>query len=225
MAALLIANTDMESVSFVGPYETDGDLFTLTDEASGLSIGFEITEEEDGYLLDAGDFGLLALVPTDIETATTLMLVLAEVTTEVEMIVPGGEDADGNGIEDDAEFEDGPMDETTQYLLDNAQAAYLGMTDTDEEVVFIATADIAALAVVGSDMESVSYVGPYTQDGSMATITDQANGLTLSFEVIEEGDGYVLDLGDLGMIGLAPTDAETAVEALLLVSEYTNAVA
>lgn len=62
---IVFANPDtLESGSFVGPatVSEDGEHITITDETSGLSLTFSVTEYgEDAWLLDMGDLGQAVL--------------------------------------------------------------------------------------------------------------------------------------------------------------------
>lgn len=139
---------------------------------------------------------------------------------------PVDEGASADGGETEGNYEDDPTYQGALYLYENATAAYIGVTDAGEDVVFIETEDMAALAIANADMQSMSFVGAYEVNDTFYTIYDDANGLEITFEIVEatEDGELVLDVGELGQIGLAPTDAETAVSALLLIAGFTDAV-
>lgn len=87
-------------------------------------------------------------------------------------------------------------------------------TDADDEYGIIIFAD-------NSNMTAASFVGPITYDGDYMTITDESNGLALTFTVAEIGDGILsLDMGNLGTVAVQAQVQEvvlnfirTAIEA------------
>lgn len=95
-----------------------------------------------------------------------------------------------------------------EYALDyNVIASWVdgGMIGNDESgspvVMGLDAANEYAILIFGdnSDMTAVSFVGPITYIGDYATITDEANGMTLTFTVTQINDITLqLDMGDIG---------------------------
>lgn len=111
---------------------------------------------------------------------------------------------------------------------------YYGITEAGEAVALVMTDDqtFAALAVANPDsMESVSFVGTMerleAEDGTIGyTITDEANGLALTFTADFADDGTaLLDLGDLGQMLVTPCDQSEAFDLLNSIDANTEAVA
>ena len=81
-------------------------------------------------------------------------------------------------------------------------------------VMAIDAANENAIIIFGdnSDMTAASFVGPITYDGDYATISDTANGMTLTFSVKSINDSTLsLDMGD---VGTAQISAATKEEVL-----------
>lgn len=124
-------------------------------------------------------------------------------------------------------YEDDPIYQAALYFLSNADGAYMGLTETNEDVVLIETGDTAALLVVdGNTMQSVSFIGPYEADGALFRITDEQSGIAIQYEVVEVRDDntMLLSAGDLGTFELAPADLKEAVTAMLVMSGITEPV-
>ena len=111
---------------------------------------------------------------------------------------------------------------------------FYGVTEGGETVAFVLNDDetLAALAVVDTEtMESVSFVGamePATfEDGTTGyTITDEANGLSLSFSCEFFDDGSVaLDLGDYGAMAIMGCEQSEAFDLLNAIDASTTAIA
>ena len=142
----------------------------------------------------------------------------------------GSASASGNESENSggsaSNYEDDPMYIAAKYLMENAEAAFMGATDSGDDIVFIETADMAAFIIANGEFQNVSFVGEYEEGDAAYVIYDDVSGLALSFEIIElyEDGSFVCDVGDIGHFGLSPTDVETAVFAMLLIAGLTDAV-
>lgn len=94
------------------------------------------------------------------------------------------------------------------YVLDYNQIAswvtggFVGVNEAGEAVIFgiDSNADNGIIIFANdSTMEAASFVGPITENGNYMTITDETNGLALTFGVTEVGDSALaLDLGEVG---------------------------
>ena len=108
--------------------------------------------------------------------------------------------------------------------------AFIGISDAGEGYYlgFDAEYTFAVLAVLDLDGNYVSFVGPLTEneDGSF-TITDEENGLSLTFGAANMEDGTIqLDLGEeLGMAYVAPCEMSELSEALNMIDAGGNSVA
>ena len=123
-------------------------------------------------------------------------------------------------------YENDPMYIAAKYLVENAEAAFMGVTDSGDDIVFIETADMAAFLIANGEFQNVSFVGEYEANDAGYAIYDGVSGLVLTFEIIElyEDGSIVCDVGDIGQFALSPTDVETAVFAMLLIAGLTDAV-
>ena len=128
-------------------------------------------------------------------------------------------------------------EEATADWNDLAEAfpiTYYGVTEAGETVAFVMTEDesFAALAVANTEtMQSVSFVGAMerieAEDGTIGyTITDETNGLALTFVAEFYEDGSVaLDLGDYGAMAIMPCENSDAYDLLNAIDAATIAVA
>lgn len=111
-----------------------------------------------------------------------------------------------------------------EYVLDyNAIAPWVdgGFIGNDESgapvVMALNQANDYAIIIFGdnSDMTAVSFVGPITFSGDYATITDETNGMALTFSVAEAGDGKLaLDMGDIGRAVITAATKESVLETI-----------
>lgn len=103
---------------------------------------------------------------------------------------------------------DSAASEETEFTLDyNTIAAwvdggFIGVDGSGSPVVMAlnATYDYAII-IFGdnSDMTAASFMGPITYTDTQATITDEANGMALTFGIEEiHDDTLALDMGDIG---------------------------
>jgi hypothetical protein len=85
-AAVAFVTPERESASFIGSFtKNDNGTFTVTDENNGLALTFSMSDGENGALvLDFGsEIGSMTLEPTDIDTATKVLVGIAAMTTPV----------------------------------------------------------------------------------------------------------------------------------------------
>lgn len=111
-----------------------------------------------------------------------------------------------------------------EYVLDyNAIAPWVdgGFIGNDESgapvVMALNQADDYAIIIFGdnSDMTAVSFVGPITFSGDYATITDETNGMALTFSVTEAGEGKLaLDMGGVGRAVITAAAKESVLETI-----------
>ena len=75
-----------------------------------------------------------------------------------------------------------------------------------------------------STMTAASFVGPITYTNEYMTISDETNGLALTFTVTEVGDGVLaLDMGELGTATVAAQVKETVLNFVkLAIDGYTH---
>ncbi|MEG2222762.1 MAG: hypothetical protein RRY95_08560 [Oscillospiraceae bacterium] len=119
-----------------------------------------------------------------------------------------------------APAEDAAEDEQLEFELDYdaiaswVDSGFIG-TDASGAPVVLALDATASQAIIifgnNDDMTAASVVGPITIDeaNSGATITDEVNGLALTFGMLKTDDSTIeLDMGDLGTatISIAPTE-------------------
>ena len=107
---------------------------------------------------------------------------------------------------------------------------YMGTTEAGEGVVFCTDENVtfAVLNIIDPETStSVSAVGEVTEEeNGYLTITDETSAYTLTFEVVDNGDGTLtLDMGDVGACTIEACEQSDAFEALAISDEYTTAVA
>lgn len=75
-----------------------------------------------------------------------------------------------------------------------------------------------------SDMTAASFAGAVTYAGDYATITDEANGMALTFSVAEVGDGTIaLDMGDIGSAVVTAATRENVLATIkIAIENYTH---
>lgn len=121
----------------------------------------------------------------------------------------------------------------TDYDPDNLRSlfveAYMGLTEDGAGVYYAGSADgsIALLMFLDADaMEHYVFVGPIVDNGGgSVTITDEEDGLTLTFSVTSFADGIVIDMGDeLGIATLGDADVDEVIDAMLEIENLTTAV-
>lgn len=120
-----------------------------------------------------------------------------------------------------------------EFVLDYSQLAswidggFVGTSTTGEAVIMATNADDTYGIIIfadDSDRTAASFVGPITYTDEYMTITDEANGLALTFAVSEVGDGVLaLDMGSNGVATVAAQVRETVLDFIRLAIEgYTH---
>lgn len=122
-----------------------------------------------------------------------------------------------------------------EYTLDyNAIASwvdggFIGVDASNSPVVMALDAENDYAVIIfgdNSDMTAASFVGPITYAGEFATITDEANGLALTFSVAEVNDTTLaLDMGDVGSAVIAAATKEDVLSVLKAAIENYKHVA
>lgn len=122
-----------------------------------------------------------------------------------------------------------------EYTLDyNAIASwvdggFIGVDSSNSPVVMAVDAESEyAIIIFGdnSDMTAVSFVGPITYAGELATITDETNGLALTFSVAQVNDTTLaIDMGDVGSAVIAAATKEDVLSVIKIAIENYKHVA
>lgn len=122
-----------------------------------------------------------------------------------------------------------------EYTLDyNAIASwvdggFIGVDASNSPVVMAIDAKNEYAVIIfgdNSDMTAVSFVGPITYIDEFATITDEANGLALTFSVAQVNDTTLsLDMGDVGTAVIAAATKEDVLSVLKVAIENYKHVA
>lgn len=125
--------------------------------------------------------------------------------------------------------------EQTEYTLDyNSIAAwvdggFLGVDASGSPVVMaLNAANDYAIIIFGdnSDMTAASFMGPVTYTDTLATITDAANGMALTFGIAQiSEDTLALDMGEIGAAAIQAMPKEDVLAALKLAIENYKHVA
>lgn len=125
--------------------------------------------------------------------------------------------------------------EGQQYTLDyNAIAAwadggFIGVDASGSPVVMAlnASADYAVLIFCdNSDMTAASFVGPLTETDTLATITDETNGLALTFGVTQLSETSIaLDMGEIGTATITAAAKEDLLNVLKIAIENYKHIA
>lgn len=97
-------------------------------------------------------------------------------------------------------------------------AGFIGQDESGSPVVMaIDAANETAIIIFGdnSDMTAASFVGAITYDDTTGTITDEANGSTLTFGVVQVDDTTLeLDMGDIGKATIKAVSKEEVLKTL-----------
>lgn len=114
--------------------------------------------------------------------------------------------------------------EGEEYTLDyNAIASWVdgGFIGNDASgspvVMGLDAANDNAIIIFGdnSDMTAVSFVGPITYNGDQATISDTANGMSLTFSIKSVNDTTLsLDMGDIGSAQITAATKEEVLNTI-----------
>jgi len=128
-----------------------------------------------------------------------------------------------------------PTTPEQEYTLDyNAIASwvdggFIGVDASNSPVVMaIDAANEYAIIIFGdnSDMTAVSFAGPITYTDEFATITDEANGLALTFSVAEVNETTLaLDMGDIGTAVITAASKEDVLNTIKIAIENYKHVA
>jgi|GEM_PF-3866725 len=120
-------------------------------------------------------------------------------------------------------------DEITLKDLESSMSeAYMGVTDAGEGFYYAASSDGSLCIVMAADTDgnTVSFVGPATASGDMVTVTDIANGSSLTFQVVPQTDGTILlDMGSTGSALVAPCNVSDVLSVMQTLDTYGNALA
>ena len=114
--------------------------------------------------------------------------------------------------------------EEVEYTLDYDSIAswvtcgYIGNDESGSPVVMgLDDAGENAIIIFGdnSDMTAASFVGEITYEGDLATITDVANDLALTFGVKQVSDDTIeLDMGDIGSATIKAAAPEEVLDTI-----------
>lgn len=128
-----------------------------------------------------------------------------------------------------------PAPSQQEYTLDyNAIASwvdggFIGVDASNSPVVMALDAESEYAVIIfgdNSDMTAVSFVGPITYTDEFATITDETNGLALTFSVAEVNDTTLaLDMGDVGSAVIAAAAKEDVLSVIKIAIENYKHVA
>ena len=128
-----------------------------------------------------------------------------------------------------------PATEETEFTLDYHSIAtwvdggFIGTDGSGSPVVMALNAtDDYAIIIFGdnSDMTAASFVGPITYTDTLATITDEANGMSLTFGVTQiRDDTLSLDMGDIGTATIQAKSKEEVLATLKLAIENYRHIA
>jgi len=121
----------------------------------------------------------------------------------------------------------------SEFVLDyNALASWIDGgfvgTSTSGEAVILATDSTSDYGIIifadDSTMTAASFVGPITYNNEYMTITDESNGLAITYAVAEAGDGtLVLNLGEYGVATVAAQTPEVMLNFIkLAIDQYTH---
>lgn len=107
--------------------------------------------------------------------------------------------------------------------------AYMGLTETGEGVYYAGSenGEIGLLMFLSSDAsEHYVFVGPMADNGNgTLTITDERDGITLTFSVSAIEDGVEIDMGDeLGTAILGEATVDEVIDAMVLIENGTMPV-
>lgn len=112
---------------------------------------------------------------------------------------------------------------TAEDIAAYFQTTYAGITEDENTYAYVAFGEeIGALMFYDTSTNaSGSFLGAFELDeeNNLVTITDQDNGLAISFQVTETENGFLLDMGDEGAAYVEPVDALDFGEAFIAISE------
>ncbi|MCR5626104.1 MAG: hypothetical protein K6F99_02185 [Lachnospiraceae bacterium] len=136
-------------------------------------------------------------------------------------------DEEAEAVEEAAEEEETETEEAADTSVwDAFDTFYAGITDDDNTYMLLAFGQDGsigcAMFVDVESAESGSWVGDvtsYEDQPEMLTISDEDNGTSLTFSVEEQGEGYLLDMGDVGAAAVGPITKEEFASAAQAVEE------
>ena len=179
--------------------EQSDDVEELLTEAKGIidEIG-ELTEDQftdEQSMTDMND---------------SMVKIIEGLGNVVDMMDVKSEDGDGEAADDSGEADSSAWDAFDEF--------YAGVTDDENTYMLLAFGNDGALGCVmfvdTSTSKSGSWVGDVTTDeeNNLLSISDENNGTSLGFSVEASGNGYKLDMGDLGtaLVGSVDKDAFAA---------------
>lgn len=141
------------------------------------------------------------------------------------------EDVEEGDVEEEAVDEEVDVDVQMQADVEKLtplfSEAYIGTGTEGTDMILLLGPDNMAALAFSSDGLSASFVGDYAwEDDTTMTIVDDKTGLSITFEVVKEDDGYWLLVEDVGEdIFAEPMPLDTGVFALVEISYETEAVA
>ncbi len=106
---------------------------------------------------------------------------------------------------------------------------FIGVYASNSPVVMALDAENEYAVIIfgdNSDMTAVSFAGPITYTDEFATITDETNGLALTFSVAEVNDiTLALDMGDIGTAVITAASKEDVLNTIKIAIENYKHVA
>lgn len=117
----------------------------------------------------------------------------------------------------------------TDELKNKLAEAYMGLTEDGAGVYYAGSLDgeIGLLMLLDEgNAEHYVFVGPVVDNGGgSVTITDEQDGLTLTFSVYDHEDGIEIDMGDdLGTAVLEETDVDEVIDRMIEIESSTTAL-
>lgn len=213
-AALVLVNADGKSyISFAGDCTVDDDgILTVTDDETNYSFGFSVEKQAgDRFFLDCGNLGVAYL---DADEPGDVLDIIMEAYGTMEDVTEKLVDALARADELESVFD----------------VAYIGMTEAEVPMFFLASSDgeYAALVLVGTTGENyIRFVGSATldEDTGLLTIIDSETDYTFSFTAESQGDGtFFLDCGNMGEAVLIAEEIEEVVDYIELIFLELNDV-
>jgi hypothetical protein len=159
----------------------------------------------------------------------SLLLALAMMLSVCMLSACGG--TDEPAVEPSVEGEGGEQGVALTDLEGLVDVAYMGLTEAGEGMYYAGASDGSFAIVLFADPQSlntVSFVGPCeVANDNQLTVTDQVNGLALTFSVYQLEDGsWYLDLGEeLGGAVVAACEVADVLTAMQTINDGGNPVA
>ena len=204
-------------VAFAGSNATDaaGGRTILTDEASTLTLAYEVTDaRDDTVTLDLGAYGTARLASCDAD----------DVIGAFVAVYDGGSDALA-AAGDAASLERG-----LRLLTHGWAGAWMG-EGTGGKRYYVARAgstdDALVLIVDPKSDEYASFVGTtYFDEETLTTsTTDDSSGATITYRLVDDTDGgLTIDAGEYGTASLAAATMDDLIEAFVANAENRTPV-